>query len=227
MSEPIENSELEVERKKFFRSLIIPTAFLLIIWIVKIAEVGTGADFSSLGIYPLSLRGLPGIILAPLIHANFNHLIDNSIPLYLLMIATWYFYHDVASRVFLFSYLFSGIWLWLGGRSAYHIGASGLIYSFAAFLFVSGIIRNYPRLMAISLLVVFLYGGLVWGLFPLDERVSFESHIFGLVAGVLMAIYYKNTGPQREQYDWGPEDDNEDMIDWKDQSEREKRDMEE
>jgi membrane associated rhomboid family serine protease len=104
-------------------------------------------------------------------------------------------------------YLISGIWLWFGGRPAYHIGASGIIYGFASFLFISGIIRKYIPLMAISLLVAFLYGGLIWGVLPIDMKISWEGHLYGGIAGIVVAFYYKNKGPQRKKYDWEIEEE--------------------
>lgn len=183
------------EKEKFFQSLLFPSFFLLLIWIVKIAEKILDINLVYLGIYPLKWSGLIGIPAAPLIHSNYKHLFDNSLPLFLLTLAIFYFYKPVAFKVFIYTWLITGIAVWLGGRSAYHIGASGLIYGFASFLFFSGIIRRNINLLAISLLVVFLYGGLVWGLFPFDYKVSWESHLFGALTGMGLAFLYKNYGP--------------------------------
>lgn len=183
------------EKEKFFQSLLFPSFFLLLIWIVKIAEKILDINLVYLGIYPLKWSGLIGIPAAPLIHSNYKHLFDNSLPLFLLTLAIFYFYKPVAFKVFIYTWLITGIAVWLGGRSAYHIGASGLIYGFASFLFFSGIIRRNINLLAISLLVVFLYGGLVWGLFPFDYKVSWESHLFGALTGMGLAFLYKSYGP--------------------------------
>ena len=183
------------EKEKFVQSLLFPSFFLLLIWIVKIAERITDINLVYLGIYPLKWSGLVGIPAAPLIHSDYKHLFDNSLPLFFLTLAIFYFYKPVAFRVFIYTWLITGIAVWLGGRSAYHIGASGLIYGFASFLFFSGIIRKNINLMAISLLVVFLYGGLVWGLFPFDYKVSWESHLFGALTGMGLAFLYKKYGP--------------------------------
>nr|MQY79897.1 rhomboid family intramembrane serine protease [Bacteroidota bacterium] len=159
------------------------------------------------GIYPLKLKGLKGIILSPLVHANFRHLLDNSLPLLILGVAIFYFYSKVAYRVFFLTYIMVGIWVWFGGREAYHIGASGLIYGFASFLFFSGILLGEVRLLAISLLVVFLYGSMVWGIFPIKKGISWESHMLGAIAGLILSFYYRNQGPQRIEYDWEEEED--------------------
>jgi membrane associated rhomboid family serine protease len=109
-------------------------------------------------------------------------------------------------------YLIGGILLWCLGREAYHIGASGLIYGLASFLFVSGVIRRVRSLMAIALLVVFLYGSMVWGLLPLDVKVSFEAHITGAVAGVILALVYRDQGPEPEASSLDAEEEEEDQV---------------
>jgi len=148
------------------------------------------------GVYPREMSGLKGILFSPLIHGGWKHLLDNSLPVLFLSLALFYFYRDIAWRIWFLIYLIGGILLWGVGRQAYHIGASGLIYGLAAFLFLSGVIRRVRSLMAISLLVVFWYGGMVWGLLPFDVEVSFEAHITGAVAGVLLAVVYRNEGPE-------------------------------
>jgi membrane associated rhomboid family serine protease len=183
------------EKKRFILSLVFPGFFLFLIWFVKFIEFGFEVDLSFLGIYPLKLRGIPGILTAPLVHADIKHLADNSLAVFFLSMAIFYFYREVAYQVFLWIYFITGILVWLVGREAYHIGASGLVYGFAGFLFVSGIIRRNRNLMAISLLVIFLYGSLVWGLFPYDYRISWESHLMGAIAGVVLAFFYRDEGP--------------------------------
>ena len=200
---------MNIEKKRFIHSLVFPLFFISIIWIVKIAELVFDVDLSFLGIFPLRTSGLPGLVFAPLIHANFEHLIANTIPLFILGVGLFYFYNKIAYKVFFSIFLFSNIWLWFGGREAYHIGASGLIYGLAFFLFVSGMIRKNVNLMAISLLVVFLYGSMIWGLLPIKPKVSWEGHLFGALSGIILAIYYKEKGPQRKIYSWELDDDDE------------------
>jgi membrane associated rhomboid family serine protease len=206
------NKDIESEgsyyRKKFFLSLIIPGTFVFLMWLVKICEVLFEIDFSGLGIYPLSLQGIPGIIFSPFIHADFTHLLNNSLPLLLLSIALFYFYSEIALKVFSWTYLLTGVLVWFGGREAWHIGASGLVYGLASFLFFSGIIRKYFRLIALSLLVVFLYGEMVWGLFPgIYRNISWESHMLGFFAGIVLAVWYRKEGPQMPVYEWMDEEE--------------------
>jgi len=202
-----DNPEIKAEgsfyRKKFFLSLIIPVTFVFLMWLVKIIEILFEIDLSDLGIYPRSLKGLPGIIISPLIHDDFTHLFNNSLPLLILSIALFYFYSEIALKIFSITYVLTGLLVWLWGREAWHIGASGLVYGLASFLFFSGLIRRYFRLIALSLLVVFLYGEMVWGLFPgIYKNISWESHMLGFFSGILLAVWYRKEGPQRPVYEW-------------------------
>jgi membrane associated rhomboid family serine protease len=189
------SSESNIEYKRFILSLVPPAIILFLIWLVKIIEVVDGLDLYYFGIFPRRISGMLGIIVSPFIHANFNHLINNSVPFFFLLAAIFYFYQKVAWRVLFYSYLLTGVIVWFIARPSYHIGASGLVYSFASFLFVSGIVRRNINLLAISLLVIFLYGSMVWGIFPYRPDMSWESHLVGLTIGVMMAIYYRHEGP--------------------------------
>jgi membrane associated rhomboid family serine protease len=206
------SSELEQEgafyRKKLLLSMIIPGIFVFLMWLVKIVELLFEIDLSRFGIYPLTLHGLPGIVFSPFIHADFHHLLSNSLPLFFLSIALFYFYSEVAVKVFIWTYFITGLLVWIGGREAWHIGASGLVYGLASFLFFSGIIRKYFRLIALSLLIVFLYGSMVWGLFPgVYKNVSWESHMLGFFSGAFLSVWYRNQGPQQPVYEWMNETD--------------------
>ena len=200
------------EKHKLFYSLFFPTVFLLVIWTVAIAEYLLGVRFVEYGLYPRTTDGALGILTMPLIHADFNHLFANSVPIFVLGASLFYFYRSIALRVFILIYLFSNMWVWGIGRDAYHIGASGLVYGLAAFLFVSGLIRKEPRLMAISMFVAFLYGSLIWGIFPElfpEKNISWEGHLMGMLAGVIFAIYFRKRGPQKRRYSWDFEDEQE------------------
>jgi membrane associated rhomboid family serine protease len=190
-------------RKKMLLSMFIPGVFVFVMWLVKIIEILFDLDLSNLGIYPLTVKGLQGIIFSPFIHSDFNHLFSNSLPLFFLATALFYFYNEIAIKVSLWSYFLTGLFVWLAGRDAWHIGASGLIYGLASFLFFSGIIRKYFRLVALSLLIVFLYGSMVWGIFPdIYRNVSWESHMLGFISGIILAVRYRKEGPQEPVYEW-------------------------
>lgn len=212
--------ELDFYRKKLLISTIIPGIIIFLMWLVKIIEVLFDLDFSGGGIYPLTVEGLPGIIFSPFIHADFKHLFNNTLPLFFLSVALFYFYSEVAFSVFLWTYFLTGILVWVAGRSAWHIGASGVLYGLASFLFFSGIIRKHFRLIALSLLIVFLYGSMVWGLFPgVYKNVSWESHMLGFFSGVLLSIAFRNEGPQQPVYKWLEEDDSEEYPEIQDDDE--------
>ncbi len=205
-------SNKKLEKGRFLASLTWPLFFVVLLWIIKLIELVFGLSFSSYGIYPRELSGLKGVLLSPLIHGGFSHLVSNSIPLLVLGTALFYFYRELAPRIFMLGLLITGLWVWAIARQSFHIGASGVVYSLAAFLFVSGIIRRHPRLMALSLLVAFLYGSMIWGIFPIKEHISWESHLMGMVSGVLLAIFYRATGPQRPLYSWELEEEEEDPF---------------
>lgn len=203
-------SEGTFYRKKLLLSIIIPGMFVFIMWLTKILEVLFEVDFSGFGIFPQTLRGLPGILFSPFIHSDFNHLFNNSLPLFFLSVALFFFYSEVALKIFIWTFLFTGLLVWIAGREAWHIGASGLVYGLASFLFFSGIIRKYFRLIALSLLIVFLYGSMVWGIFPgIYKNVSWESHMLGFFSGVVLSVWYRNEGPQKPVYEWMNEEDEE------------------
>ena len=141
--------------------------------------------------------------------------------MFLLGIAIFYFYREVAWKLYLGAILITGLWVWVFARPSYHIGASGMVYSFASFVFFSGIFRKYYRLIALSLLVVFLYGSMIWGIFPIDYRISWESHLMGGLSGVLLAYFYRKIGPSPKKYDWEDEDEEDEDQDFFNQIEKE------
>lgn len=198
------NKKLQEIRSK--QSLIFPVAFVFLIWLIKALEWGLDLDFYQLGIFPLQSKGLLGIITSPLIHSDFEHLIANTIPIFALSWGIFYFYRPLAFRIVLYCLFTTNILLWLGGREAWHIGASSLVYAFASFLFFSGLFRNYYKLIAISFVVAFLYGGLFWGIFPVLKDVSWEGHLFGGCSGLIYALAFRNEGPQKPKVVWEEDD---------------------
>ena len=195
------------EKKKLVRSLVYPVAFVVLLWTIKILEVSLEFNFVSFGIFPRKFSGLIGIITAPLIHADFNHLISNSLPLLFLGIGISYAYPTISKKLFLGVYILHGLLVWIFARQAYHIGASGLVYGFVAFLFFSGIIRRDNRSVALALIVTFLYGGLTWGVLPIKAEISWEAHLFGSLIGILFALLFRKSDPA-PKYDWEEEDIN-------------------
>ena len=188
--------------KELLRSATIPAIFVAVLFAMKLVEVLFDISLARLGVLPRNLMGLSGILTYPLIHGDWKHLFNNSVAIFVLGTMVYHFYREFAGRALLWMLLLSGLWLWIGGRPNYHIGASGMVYALFGFLFLSGILRRHMKLMALSLLVVFLYGSLVWGIFPMEEHISWEGHLFGLLAGLGVALSYRGRGAQRPSYSW-------------------------
>jgi membrane associated rhomboid family serine protease len=188
---------------KFKKSVfVLPAFFVLVLIIVKYVELNFGYKFVRYGVFPRTLSGAKGILFSPFIHGDWKHLTNNAIPLLVLLSSTLYFYKSIAKEVFLWSWIMSGLWLWAFGRMNFHIGASGLVYAIASFLFFSGFLRKHNKLMAISMFVVFLYGGMIWGVFPIKEHISWEGHLAGGIAGLTLAFWFRKDGPQAQVYQY-------------------------
>lgn len=187
-----------------------PIAFVLLIWLVFWFEVRFGFDFNNFGVYPLTLKGLRGIIFSPFIHGSIQHLYHNTIPLFVLSMALFYFYRPIAWKIIAYGILLSGFLTWCIGRPSYHIGASGIIYVLVSFTFFKGVFAKHYRLIALSLLVVFLYGSMVWYTLPIDESISWEGHMSGLLTGLFFAFVFKNNIAKPPKYVWEEPDFNED-----------------
>jgi len=200
-------------KPKTYQVFLYPLTFVALLWIVKLFEIIGNVNLSTYGLYPRTLPGLLGIITEPLLHADIPHLLANSIPLLILGTIIIYFYRPIAFQLFFWVYFSTGIWVWAAARGgAYHIGASGIIYGFESFLFFSGIFRKNTRLMALSLLIVFLYGSAVWGIFPIEKNMSWESHALGALAGLITAYNFRKEGPPDQTYDFGDDAENEKLT---------------
>ncbi|MCB9201988.1 MAG: rhomboid family intramembrane serine protease [Flavobacteriales bacterium] len=200
-----------------FESIIVPFLFICTLWIVYgLQYIGFFTECH--GIIPHYEKGAQGILFAPLFHGSWNHVFNNSIPLFVLLFLSFTMYQKITYLVWIIGWLLSGFLVWQfpyfglfeNESMACHIGASGLVYVFASFLFFSGIIRRNIQLMAISMLVVFLYGSLIWGIFPQEllssdpqaKYISWESHLSGAVSGILLAYIFRKYGPQRTKFPW-------------------------
>jgi len=188
-----------------------PSVFILILLLVQLCDGLYGLELYRYGNYPLDISQLYGPFLQPLFHSGFDHLGSNAVPLFILMWSLFYFYGDVAFAAYAWIWVGSGLFTWFIGRPSYHIGASGLIYGLLFFLFFSGIFRKIRELMALSVLLVFLYGSIVWGMLPVAQLIepdaSWEGHLSGAFTGLLVAVYFRNHPPQRKVE---PEPDTED-----------------
>ncbi|WP_291102027.1 MULTISPECIES: rhomboid family intramembrane serine protease [unclassified Flavobacterium] len=184
--------------------LALPLFSVWFLWFVYWLEIRFGFDFDKNGIYPRTFSGLQGIFFSPFIHADIDHLYNNSIPLLILLAALRYFYSRQSMAVIGYGILLSGLMTWVIGRENYHIGASGLIYVLVSFIFFKGIQTKYYRLVALSLTVVVVYGGLVWYIFPkVEEKISWEGHLAGLITGFVLSLIYKTPEYKKIiKYDW-------------------------
>jgi len=196
---------MEENNFKFNNSVIgVPLFFVLFLWFVYWLEIRFGYDFDRNGILPRTVSGLQGIIFSPFIHSSIEHLYNNSIPLLVLLAALFFFYSKEAWQILIYGILLSGSLTWVVGRENYHIGASGLIYVLVSFMFFKGIQTQYYRLVALSLTIVILYGGMVWYVFPkIDETISWEGHLSGLITGLVLTFFYKKPEFKKMiKYDW-------------------------
>ena len=198
------------EKSKFIHSTYIPASFILVIIIIKIIESILGISFVNFGLYPRTIHGLLGIITSPLIHSNIEHLFSIVFPLLVLGVSINFFYPESSKKTFLISYLLTGFLVWIFARESYHIGASGVAYALFSFMFFSGILKRDKRSITLSLLVVFLYGGLIYGVFPIKEGISWESHLIGLIVGLFTAVFFRKKDIYK-RYDWEDEKLEEDI----------------
>ncbi|MBT6377767.1 MAG: rhomboid family intramembrane serine protease [Flavobacterium sp.] len=180
--------------------LWVPIVAIVAIWLIYWVEITFGYNFNTYGILPREIKGLRGVLFSPFIHSDASHLSNNSIPLFVLLASLFYFYRKIAHKVLIYGILFSGLFCWVIARDSYHIGASGVIYLLFSFIFFSGIIRKHYRLIAMSLVVIFLYGGMIWFIIPTEDRISWEGHLSGFLIGLLFAFLYRKKGIIKEQY---------------------------
>ena len=199
------------ELNKFINSIFYPSIFVVILIVVHFVQYAFDVTFYRYGIYPNDPLGLIGIITSIFIHGNFNHLFNNSIPILILGSSLFYFYKPVALKIIVWIVLMGGFWTWVMARQSYHIGASGLIYGLFSFLLVSGFIRLNKQLIALSLFVVVVYGSMVWGIFPIKLSISYEAHFWGFISGIILAIFYRKEGLQKEVFVWDEENEEEDV----------------
>jgi membrane associated rhomboid family serine protease len=191
--------------------LLTPLLFPVVLWVVHLLSLLFNEDLSKLGLLPRNLVGLLGIFTSPLIHADFSHLISNTIPLIILGWIIFSFYPKVSYILFLFIYFVTGMLVWIFARQVFHIGASGVVYGFVSFLFFSGIFRRDNKSISLALVITFLYGGLVWGMIPGWKGISWESHLFGAIAGLVAAYLFRKIDPPSKKYDWEDEPDDFDV----------------
>ena len=179
--------------------LIIPILYILVIWMLYFIEIKFGYNFNKYGVYPREFKGLRGVFFTHFIHSNTTHLFNNSIPLFVLLLSIFMFYKEVALKVLAYGALLTGFLTWIIARESYHIGASGVVYLLFSFVFFSGILKKHFRLVALSLIVIFLYGSMIWYVLPIKDGMSWEGHLSGFVVGLVFAFLYKNKGIKKTE----------------------------
>jgi membrane associated rhomboid family serine protease len=182
----------------------------MVLWIVYWFETRFNINLNYFGVYPRTIEGLQGVVFSPFIHGSLKHLFNNSVPLFVLTSALFYFYRDIRWKVLIFGLLLTGLATWVIGRSSLHIGASGVVYMLVAFLFFKGIFSKQFQLTALALVVVFLYGGMLWYVFPVNPEISWEGHLSGFFVGFLFSFLFKTKPIERKKYEWEKESYNPD-----------------
>ncbi len=183
------------------RAIQFPLIFIGLMWLIHIVKILGNFDWNKYGVHPHAVDGLPGILLSPLLHSNFQHLLSNSIPLFLMMTLIGLFYSKVSKLSFVLIYILTGVTVWLFARPVYHIGASGVVYGLISFVFWSGVFRKNFRSIILSLIIVLLYSGYISGVLPGKPNISWESHLLGGLSGILVAFLLKNVEEEHEKAD--------------------------
>lgn len=198
------NSKFTNTSESYFKvqpfMVLLPMVLIALMWIVYALEWKMGWNFNGFGIHPRTMEGLIGVLTGPFIHGSAKHLFNNSIPFVILSMSLFYFFQEEGIRIFILGWILSGVGTWLIGRPSYHIGASGVVYFLFGFLFLSGLIRKNIGLTALSLVLCFLYGGMMWYVFPIEADISWEGHSSGLLVGFVLAILWRQKGPKSPKH---------------------------
>ncbi len=206
---------IATDRLRVSYAVLGAAALLAGIWLVWLVSFALGWPINDLGIAPRQLSGLIGILTAPLVHASFAHLVSNTLPLGLLSALALYAYPLATRRALPAIWLLSGLLVWVFARPSFHVGISGIVHGLMFYLFVIGLLRRDRLAVAITLVVFFLYGGMVMTVLPLEQGVSFEYHAAGALIGFVAAILLRKTdpAPPRKRYDWEDDLNDEEIVD--------------
>ncbi len=197
----------QLEFGSVVEAVFYSTLMLIVIWLIYWADhLFPEVAFYKFGVKPGDMASWKGIFLMPMIHSKkeIGHILNNSPSIFILLMALIYYYRKIALKVFVLAWLLSGLGIWLFAKNTntYHIGISGVIYALAAFLFTSGVIRQYRPLQGVALFVAFLYGSMIWGIFPIEPKISWEGHLSGMISGIILAFLFEKAGPQRPKYQY-------------------------
>jgi membrane associated rhomboid family serine protease len=192
-----------------FRSFWLMSVIVASIAAVFLFEIISGVHLTQYGLYPRNIQGLRGVFFMPFVHADWSHLLSNLSALSVLLWLGFYTFGRFYFVVFTFIWIASGSWAWFFARESYHIGASGLVYGLAVFSLLTGILSRNNTLKGLALIILFLYGSFLWGLFPWEytRDISWEVHLTGAIAGGMLAWLYRRNMPPPPQYSWQNEPD--------------------
>ncbi len=198
------NIYLMNQNKRLSRSILYSIIAVTSLWCLKSAEILFGLNLSFMGLVPLDLMGILGIITAPLVHGSLEHIFNNTFAILILASFLYYGYPKSWWKVLCLVWILSGIGVWIFARQANHIGASGITHGLFFFLFVASIFRRDKSSVAIMMIAFLLYGGMTMTIFPREEGISFEYHFFGALAGVIAALIWRNSDPKPalKRYEW-------------------------
>ncbi len=161
-------------------------------WIVFMFEINYGFNFNQFSIYPRKLSSLGGILASPFLHSDLSHITNNTLSFFVLMLIVRFFYKSNYIKIFILGVLLSGLLTWIIARPAYHLGMSGVIYVLASFIIAKSFFSKQYNLIAIAFTVIFIYGSMIWYVFPIDQKISWEGHLSGLISGVVLSFFFKN-----------------------------------
>ena len=197
-----------MQEKNFFDIIKIPLIIVMIMWVFHGFYEFANTRFGLIGVYPRHPSGIIGIFASPFLHGDWKHLISNSVPMLVLLTIIFSFFKRVAVKSIFWIYLLTGLAVWLFGREVIHIGASGVVYGLVAFVFWNGIFRRNLKSIILSLIVTILYSGYFLGILPNQEGISWESHLFGGIVGIIVSYILKDE-VELEEYDdpWAEEEE--------------------
>ena len=191
---------MHAHRRSIFKVIQFPVYWVLIIWLVHLLKLSLNLNFSQFGLLPREPSGLIGVFTSPFIHGSFQHLMSNSVPLFVMSFLILFFYRRIAYQSIFLIYLITGLAVWSFARpNVIHIGASGVIYGLVSFVFWTGIFRRNVKSIMLALVITIFYSGLFLGVLPNQKGISWESHLFGGLVGILVAYWMKDKREKDEE----------------------------
>jgi membrane associated rhomboid family serine protease len=185
----------------------LSAAALMVLWLIFTIDQVFELRLVRFGLRPGSVPGLVGLLTAPLLHGNLQHILSNSLPFFISLLAMLFLYPRASLLTLPGIWLGSGLLAWFIGRPSLHFGASGLVYGMLAYVFLAGVIRRDIRSVSVSMMVAFLYGTMIWGVLPIRQGMSWEMHLSGAIMGVMFALLYRNYDRLPvKRYEWEDDD---------------------